>query len=104
MTYRIAALLILLAGCTTTSGVMEAEGGVYLTSATAAPAAGGATGAQQIAHEEARKFCAAKGRRPVVVDVKDRDIYQSSFAANQYGAGGGTFAAGRAQLAFRCVE
>lgn len=103
-TTAIAVLMMCLTGCTTTSGVMEAEGGVYLISGSAAPAAGGAAGAQKVAHEEAMAFCAKKGRRAVVLDARDRDVYQSSFGASGGTAAGGTYAAGRANLAFRCAE
>jgi hypothetical protein len=99
-------ILATLAGCATTSGVMELEGGAYMISARAAPARGGTAGANAVAYEEAQKFCAAKGGRPIVLDSKERDVYQSSSGAswNAYGgsAGGGTFAAGTANLRFRC--
>ena len=106
MNRGIFAALILLAGCATTSGVMEAEGGTYLISARAAPARGGTTGANALAYEEAQKFCATKAGRAIVVDAKERDVYQSSATAtwNSSGgsAGGGTFAAGNATLKFKC--
>jgi len=104
----ISALLILLAGCATTSGVMEAEGGTYLISARAAPARGGTAGANAIAYEEAQKFCAAKGGRAIVMDARERDVYQSSGGASWNrsggGAAGGTFAAGSAILRFKCEK
>jgi len=100
--------LSLIAGCATTSGVMEAEGGTYIISARAAPARGGTAGANAVAYEEAQKFCAAKGSRAVLVDAKERDVYQSAGGAswNSYGgsAGGGTFAAGSATIRFKCVQ
>lgn len=100
------ALCAVLAGCVTTSNVMEMEGGTYMISARAAPAAGGTAGANSAAYEEANKFCATKGGRAVVVDAKERDVYQGSFAASQsaYGgsAGGGFAAAGNASLRFKC--
>lgn len=94
-------------GCASTSGVMEAEGGTYLISASAAPARGGTAGANQIAHEEAQKFCSEKGgKRAIVVTQGERDVLQGGGGAswNQYGgtAGGGMYAAGRANLRFRC--
>lgn len=95
-----------LAGCVTKGSVMEMEGGAYSVSARAAPAAGGASGAQTAAHEEASAFCAKKGRRAVVVDAKDRDVYQGAAAASwgrtSGSAGGGMAAAGQATLTFRC--
>lgn len=100
--------ILSLSACATTSGVMEAEGGTYLISARAAPARGGTAGANAIAYEEAQKFCAAKGARAIVVDAKERDVYQSSAGAS-WGpsggsAGGGTFAAGSANLRFKCEK
>lgn len=97
---------MLLSACATTSGVMQAEGGSYLISARAAPARGGTAGANAIAYEEAQKFCAAKGAKAVVIDAKERDVYQSSAGAS-WGpsggsAGGGTFAAGSVNLRFKC--
>ena len=98
----------LLTGCATSSGVMEAEGGTYLISARAAPARGGTAGANAYAYEEAKKFCAEKGGRPIVVEAKERDVYQSSAAASVNASGGsaagGTFAAGNANLRFRCEK
>ena len=104
----IAVAALLVSACATTSGVMEAEGGTYMISARAAPARGGTAGANAIAYEEAQKFCAAKGGRAIVVDASERDIYQSSAGAswNAYGgsAAGGKFAAGSANLRFRCQQ
>lgn len=104
----VAALLLLMPACATTSGVMEAEGGTYIISARAAPVRGGTAGANAIAYEEAQKFCNAKGGRAVVVDARERDVYQSaagaSWSAHGGGAGGGTFAAGNATLRFRCEK
>lgn len=86
---------------------MEAEDGTYLISARAAPARGGTAGANSVAWEEAQKFCASKGGlRAVVVTADERDVYQSSAGGSwnsQGGAvGGGTFAAGSANIRFRC--
>lgn len=101
-------VILLFAGCATTSGVMEAEGGTYLISARAAPARGGTAGANAIAYEEAQKFCATKGGRAIVIDAKERDVYQSAAAVSVSpsggGGGGGTFAAGSANLRFRCEK
>jgi hypothetical protein len=87
---------------------MEAEGGTYIISARAAPIRGGSAGANAVAYEEAQKFCAAKGCRAVVVDARERDVYQSAAGAswNTYGgsAGGGTFAAGSVILRFKCEK
>jgi hypothetical protein len=96
------AALVLLCGCATTSGVMEAEGGTYLISARAAPARGGTAGATAIAHSEAEKFCAAKGQRTIVLTANERDVYQSAWSVSGGSGGGGTFAAGSANLHFKC--
>jgi hypothetical protein len=108
MRSAIAIVVLLLAGCATTSGVMEAEGGTYLISARAAPAAGGTAGANAAAYEEAKKFCGAKGARAIVMDAKERDVYQSSmggsFSSSGGGFGGGTAAAGSVNLRFRCAQ
>ena len=99
---------VYLSACATTSGVMEAEGGTYIISGRAAPIRGGTAGANAIAYEEAQKFCAAKGARAIVIDARERDIYQSAAGAswNSYGggAGGGTLAAGNAILRFKCEK
>lgn len=97
-----ALLCLLLAGCATTSGVMESTDGTYLISARAGAARGGAAGANAVAYEEAQKFCTAKAKRAVVVGQADRDVYQSASAASQYGAAGGSAAAGVTNLRFRC--
>lgn len=101
-------VLLSLTACATTSGVMEAEGGTYIISARASPARGGTAGANAIAYREAQKFCAEKNSRAIVIDARERDIYQSSAGASwgTYGgsAGGGTFAAGNAILRFKCEK
>lgn len=102
----VCALAIVLAACATTSGVMEAEGGTYIISARAAPARGGTAGANAIAYDEAQKFCAKKNARAIVVTADERDVYQSASGASFTRAGGSassaTFAAGNANLRFRC--
>lgn len=97
---------LVLGACATSSGVMDAGNGLYLISARASPMRGGATGAYNVAYKDAQDFCAKGGFHAVVVDNKDRDIYQSSVGGswNQSGGsfGGGTFAAGSVTLKFRC--
>ena len=99
--------MVLLSGCAMTSGVMEAEGGTYLISAHAAPVRGGTAGANAVAYSDAQKFCADQGKHAVVVTAAERDVYQSSFGGgwniNGGSFGGGSFAAGRADLRFRCA-
>jgi hypothetical protein len=100
------AAMVLLSGCAMTSGVMEAQGGTYLISARAAPIRGGTAGANAVAYDDAQKFCGAKSERAIILTAQERDVYQSSMGAS-WGAsggfaGGGTFAAGNANLHFKC--
>ena len=95
-------LLLLLGGCTSASPVMETSDGSYMVSARAAPAAGGATGAQTHAYKQAQAYCAAMDKKPVVVGTNDRDVYQGGVGGSAYGFGGGMSAAGEAKLRFRC--
>jgi hypothetical protein len=81
---------------------MEAEGGTYLISAHAAPVRGGTAGADAIAYSEAQKFCAAKAQRAIVLTANERDVYQSAWSVSGGSGGGGTFAAGRTNLHFKC--
>ena len=98
--------LLALGACAQATQPMEMADGSYSISARAAPVRGGATGAYEVAHQDAQKFCAQSGRRAVLNGGTDRDIYQSSAAIgwNQYGGGGSTstFAAGSATINFRC--
>ena len=65
-------------------------------------------GANQIAYEEAQKFCKEKSMKAIVVDAQERDVYQSSAGASWNASGGaaagGTFAAGNANLRFKCSD
>ena len=89
-----------------TSPVMDTDNGTYMISAHASPIRGGATGANSVALDDAQKFCSQKGMHAIVIDAADRDVYQSSFGGsfNRYagGFGGGTFAAGKTNLRFKC--
>jgi hypothetical protein len=97
-----------LTGCAMTSDVMDTGNGTYMISGHAAPIRGGATGANQVAYQDAQKFCIQQspGFHAIVIGAEDRDVYQSSFGGswgtNGGGFGGGTFAAGNAKLRFRC--
>ena len=99
---------VFLSGCAMTSGVMDGGNGTYLISAHASAIRGGATGANSVAYDDAQKFCAQKGPNlhAIVVDSRERDVYQSSVGGswNQNGGsfGGGTFAAGNVNFRFRC--
>jgi hypothetical protein len=98
---------VLLSGCAMSSGVMEAEGGTYLISARAAPVRGGAAGANQVAYEDAQKFCAGKGMRAIVLTDQERDVYQGSTGSAWNASGGfssgAMAAAGNANLHFKCA-
>lgn len=91
-----------------TSGVMDAGHGTYMISAHASAARGGATGANALAYEDAQKFCAQKGSglHAIVINARERDVYQSASAGSWSSSGGGyskgRFAAGNANLYFRC--
>lgn len=104
----ILAALALLSACATTSKIMEVEDGTFYVSARAAPVRGGTAGANTAAYEEAQRFCATKGGRAVLVDASERDVYQGSsggsWNARGGSAGGGVFAAGNANLRFRCKQ
>jgi hypothetical protein len=97
-----------LTGRAMTSDVMDTGNGTYMISGHAAPIRGGATGANQVAYQDAQKFCAQRGAgfHAIVIGAEDRDVYQSSlggsWGTNGGGLGGGTFAAGNAKLRFRC--
>lgn len=100
-----AAALVLLCGMT--SGVMKAEDGTYLISAYAAPVRGGAASASGVAaYNDAQKFLRGKRKRAIVLTAQERDVYQGSIwsAWNTSGGfpSGGVFAAGNANLHFKC--
>ena len=99
--------LLALGACAQATQPMEAADGSYMISARAAPVRGGATGAYEVAHKDAMAFCQRSSKRAVLVGSEDRDIYQSGFGGsiNQNGGafGGGTAAAGSANIRFRCV-
>ena len=97
------------AGCATSSDVMDTGNGTYMISSHAAPVRGGAAGANKVAYTHAKDFCQKKaGMHPVVLDASARDVYQSSYggtAGPGGGAfGGGVFAAGNVDMHFRCVN
>lgn len=105
----IIAAITLLAGCASTSGVMDAENGTHIISASASPARGGTSGANALAYEEAQKFCAERnGGRAVLVTAKERDVQNSTFGASWNASGGSasgaSFAGGRVTVQFRCVR
>ena len=114
MTYAkygaIASFSLLLSSCAMTSDVMDTGNGTYMISAHAAPIRGGATGANDVAYKDAQAFCAKKGEglHAIVVDASERDVYQGSaggsWNGNSGSFGGGVFAAGNANLRFRCGQ
>lgn len=110
-TIAFVAVALTVAACTQASPVMETADGSYFISTRAAPAAGGTAGAYTRAQEEAVKFCATRNGRPVMVGATDRDVYQSAYGgaisgqpngAFVGGMSGSQFAAGSANMRFRC--
>lgn len=110
---RVLFIVLAVGGCAVASPVMDTGDGTYMISARAAPARGGATGAQTVAYQDAQQFCAQQGGRPVLIGAQDRDIYQSAIGGGFSGTptsgysggfGGGTFAGGSATLRFRCQQ
>lgn len=101
-------LATIVSGCAMTSDVMDTGNGTYMISAHAAPVRGGAAGANEVAYKDANKFCAQKGpgMHAIVLTADSRDVYQGSMGGswNRSGGsfGGGVFAAGNADLHFRC--
>lgn len=95
-----------LTACASATDVMPMGGGVYMISANAAPARGGASGALQVAFRDANAYCVARGGRAVVIESSDRDVHQSTFGGGFNRSGGsfsgGSFAAGSASMRFRC--
>ena len=88
---------------------MDTGNGTYMISASAAPARGGAAGANSVAYKAANKFCQRKdGMHAVVLAADSRDVRQSaitgSFNQNGGSFGGGSFAAGNTDLHFRCEQ
>ena len=106
--FALAALCALLGSCAMASDVMDTGNGTYMISAHAAPIRGGAAGANEVAYKDADAFCAKKGGHAVVLVANSRDVYQGSVGGsyNRSGGsfGGGIFAAGNADLHFRCAQ
>ena len=80
----------LLAGCSTTSKVMEVGPDTYSVSAMAAPVRGGTGAARSNALEQANAHCRSLGKYIEVVDTSQETL-------NSYGAGA-------ADVVFRCVN
>ncbi|QSA98611.1 hypothetical protein [Methylococcus sp. EFPC2] len=102
-----AIFLIFLSACTATSGVMEAENGVYLISAQGSAYCGGTACANEAAYDEAQSFCKKKGARAVLLSQEEREVDMASGFASwgTYGgvASGGAYPAGNARLRFKCA-
>ena len=111
-TCAMTAMCFAISACAMTSDVMDTGNGTYMISARAAPIRGGTVGANNVAYQDANKFCAERqpGTHAIVVDAAERDVYQGAssgaFSGNRSGFsggfGGGVFAAGNANLRFRC--
>jgi hypothetical protein len=84
---RVALLMLLLAGCASSSGVFEVSPGVYSVTSSAITSFGGAGTAKGDAYKRAQATCAAKGKRMELVTQN----------ANA------TFASGSADVTFRCI-
>jgi hypothetical protein len=97
-----ASIAAILSGCAMSSNVMDTGNGTYMISAHAAPIRGGAAGANDVAYSAANSFCVEKGGHAVVIGDNARDVYQGSFGGSSRGFSGGVFAAGNADLNFRC--
>lgn len=97
-----ASIAAILSGCAMSSNVMDAGNGTYMISAHAAPIRGGAAGANDVAYSAANDFCVQKGGHAVVIGDNVRDVYQGAFSGSSRGFSGGVFAAGNADLRFRC--
>jgi len=67
--YRWFALAVLVAGCTTSSGVLTLGPDTYSATAAASPSSGGAPWAQQMALNEADQHCASIGREILVINI-----------------------------------
>ncbi len=63
------ALLLTLAGCAGTTGIVPTGPGTYLVSEMRAPVLGGAAEAQRVALAEAEGFCASQGLRFVPLSM-----------------------------------
>lgn len=104
--YWIAGLLMV-GACAQASPPMEMADGSYLISARAAPARGGTAGAYEEAHKQATGYCQQAGKRAVLLNASDRDVYQSAgggyIGPGGGGFSGGTSAWGSANLRFKCV-
>ncbi len=86
---------------------MDAGNGTYLISARASAIRGGTTGANSVAYQDAQAFCHKAGKRAVVINANERDVYHGSVGGswNSSGGsiGGGVFASGNVNLRFRCA-
>ena len=89
-------------GCAMTTQVMDTGNGTYMISAYAAPARGGAAGANGVAYADANKFCLGQSKHAVVMAENSRDVYNGAMGGSGGYFSGGVFAAGNVDLHFRC--
>ena len=82
-------LMLTVAACASSTGVMKLGPDTYRTSAGAAPALGGSSGAQKIALDEGRQFCEQQRLEILVMNI-------STETFNNFGAG-------IANITFRCL-
>jgi hypothetical protein len=82
--------VVILIGCAHTGGVMKMGPDTYRVTSMAAPLRGGSAGAQNLALEEANKYCTSINKEIFVTNVGHRDLN---------GAG-----AGSSDVTFRCLD
>ena len=101
------AIAVTLAGCATSSKIMEADDGTYVISAYALQVRGGASGATNLAFEDATRFCQQKGLRAQLVNSNEQDIHQRNYSNTRDARGRRqtqitNTTAGRSEVRFRC--
>lgn len=90
MRFLLAFAVIILAGCTQSSGVLKLGPDTFTTSASAASTRGGPSEARKIVLTEANEYCAQLGKEILVTNI--------GTAITNYQYGHGT-----AEITFRCL-
>ena len=83
----ISLILVILAGCTRSSGILKVGPDTYTTWAAASPVRGGAAEARRIVLSEANEYCEQLGKEILVTNL-----------------GTSLQAAGQSELTFRCLS
>ena len=73
----LACMVIALAGCATSSGVVNVGPDTYMASAHAMHEAGGLSTARKMAIEDAQKFCTKQGRQILVTNIDEQRGFTS---------------------------